>query len=261
LPRETRDLPSLAFEKGGFYIMRAPDVVMTIDAGEVGMRGLGGHGHADVLSFDLWAAGAGVLVDSGTYTYSADPAARQALRSTAAHNTLRVDGQDSSRLGSDSWLWLIENDAHPGRVGFTSDTEHDEFVGEHDGYTRLPQPVTHRRGIYFDKRRLTWIIADAVEGEGEHLVELFLHPGVPFAIEEDGVRLRAPRGDVWLFPPPETKLTEQDGWISRGYGVREPARVLVYAVRARAPIRLRTDLVLVPSGTPASAARCLVESS
>ena len=47
----------------------------SIDAGEVGMRGIGGHGHDDVLSFDLWAAGAPLLVDSGTYTYSADAAA------------------------------------------------------------------------------------------------------------------------------------------------------------------------------------------
>ena len=46
--------------------MRAPDTVMVIDAGEVGMRGIGGHGHDDVLSFDLWAAGAPLLVDSGT---------------------------------------------------------------------------------------------------------------------------------------------------------------------------------------------------
>ena len=53
--------------------MRSPDAVMVVDAGEVGMRGIGGHGHNDVLSFDLWAAGAPLLVDSGTYTYSRRP--------------------------------------------------------------------------------------------------------------------------------------------------------------------------------------------
>jgi uncharacterized heparinase superfamily protein len=212
-----------------------------------------------VLSFDIWAAGAGVLVDSGTYTYSADRIARQALRSTAAHNALRVDGQDSSRLGGDRWLWLIENDAHPYGVSWASDTERDVFVGSHDGYRRLADPVDHTRRIIFEKRRHVWRIDDTVEGTGTHLIELFFHPGVDFELDARAVRLRAPRADVWLFPPAAAELRQEDGWISAGYGLRRPAPVLVYAVRAPVPLRVRTDLVLVPRGTPAEIARSLVE--
>jgi hypothetical protein len=76
--------------------------------------------------------------------------------------------------------------------------------------------------------------------------------------EDDAVRLRSPRGDIWLFPPKRALFRQEEGWISRGYGLREPATVLVYAVNGKTPIELRTDLVLVPSGTPASAARCLL---
>jgi uncharacterized heparinase superfamily protein len=239
--------------------MRTADTSMLIDAGEIGMRGIGGHGHNDVLSFELWAAGAGVLVDSGTYTYSGDATLRQALRSTAAHNAVRVDAQETSRLGPGRWLWLIENDAHPFRVRWSSDSERDEFFGSHDGYRRLADGVIHTRHIVFDKQQLTWRIEDELKGTGAHLVQLFFHPGVPFEVEDDGaVRLRAPRGDVWLFPPKRALFRQQEGWISRGYGLREPATVLVYAVNGKTPIELRTDLVLVPSGTPASAARCLL---
>ena len=78
-------------------------------------------------------------------------------------------------------------------------------------------------------------------------------------IDDEGARLRAPRADLWLFPPPRTTLRQEDGWISAGYGLRQPASVLVYAVRARVPLHLRTDLVLVPLGTPAAVARSLVE--
>jgi hypothetical protein len=250
---------SKGFPQGGFYVMRAPDVVMLIDAGEIGMRGIGGHGHNDVLSFDLWAAGAGVLVDSGTYTYTADPHARQSLRSTSAHNGLRLDGQETSRLGTERWLWLIENDAHPFGVDWSSDAERDVFVGSHDGYRRLPESVIHTRNIAFNKRHLTWRIEDSLEGAGTHLAELFFHPGVPFEIQDGGVRLRAPRGNLWLFPPAQTTLRQEPGWISTGYGLRQPAQVLVYAVRATVPIRLRTDLVLVPLGTPADIARSQLE--
>jgi hypothetical protein len=249
---------SAAFPNGGFYVMRAEDSVMLIDAGEIGMRGIGGHGHNDVLSFDLWAAGAPLLVDSGTYTYTADPEARQALRGIAAHNGLRVDGQETSRLGGDRWLWLIENDAHPRDVAWQSDAERDVFTGAHDGYRRLPEPVVHTRRITFDKPRRWWRIDDSLTGTGEHLVELFFHPGVAFSMHDDALLLRAPYADLWLFPPFETEFHQADGWISRGYGLREPAPVLVYAVPASVPLALRTDLVLVPHGTPASAARSLV---
>ena len=239
--------------------MRSPDAVLLIDAGEVGMRGLGGHGHNDVLSFDLWAAGAGVLVDSGTFTYSADPAARQLLRSTAAHNALRVDGEETSRLGNERRLWLIENDAQPFGVSWSSDADQDVLQASHTGYRRLREPVDHTRRIRFNKRQMIWRIDDLVDGSGEHLVELFFHPGVPFEVGSDAVRLCAPSGDVFLFPPKDTSFAQQDGWISRGYGLREPARVLVYALRSSVTFRLRTELVLVPSGTPLDVARSKLE--
>ena len=259
LNRDPEHIGSKPFPDGGFYVMRASDAVMVIDAGEIGMRGIGGHGHNDVLSFDLWGAGAPLLVDSGTYTYTADPRARQALRSTAAHNTLRVDRQETSRLGDDRWLWLIDNDARPFGVAWQSDAERDVFVGSHDGYRRLPQPVEHTRRISFDKMRGWWRIDDALDGLGEHLAELFFHPAVPIQIEQGAARMRAPRADLWLFPPAGTTFTQQDGWISQGYGLRRPAPVLVYAVRAAVPLLLRTDLVLVEPGTPVAVARSLVE--
>jgi Heparinase II/III-like protein len=259
LTREVRETSSVAFVRGGFYIMRAPDAVMVIDAGEVGMRGIGGHGHNDVLSFELWAAGSPLLVDSGTYTYTADPAARNLLRATAAHNSLRVDGQETSRLGGDRWLWLIENDAHPHVLDWTSNAEHDIFEGSHDGYRRLAQPVDHTRRIAFNKARRWWRIEDSVSGSGEHLCELFFHPGVPVELEDNSVRLRGAHADLWLMPPVETTFRQESGWVSRGYGLREPAMVLVYAVRSTLPLTLRTDLVLVPSGTPVTVARSLVE--
>jgi len=211
------------------------------------------------LSFDLWAAGAPLLVDSGTFTYTADPQARQALRSTSAHNAVRVDGQETSRLGGDRWLWLIENDAHPCDVTWHSDAERDVFVGSHNGYRRLPEPVVHTRRIVLEKARRHWRIDDSLSGMGEHLVELFLHPGVPFDLVDQAVRLSAPRADLWLFPPANSTFRQEKGWISRGYGLREPVPVLVYAVRASVPLALRTDLILVPHGTPATAARSQIE--
>jgi hypothetical protein len=175
---------------------------------------------------------------------TADPAARQAMRATAAHNALRVDGQEIARLGGDHWLWRIEDDAHPRVLRWESDAQHDLLEVEHDGYCRLPRPVVHRRRIVFDKPRRAWQIDDTLDGQGEHLVELFFHPAVPVEIGDRTVRLRARDADVLLIPPEGLELRQESGWISRAYGHREPATVLVYSRRARAPVTLTTRLVL-----------------
>jgi uncharacterized heparinase superfamily protein len=176
--------------------------------------------------------------------YTADPPARQWFRSTAAHNSLRIDAQEIARLGGDHWLWRIENDAHPRVRAWESDAEHDLLEVEHDGYCRLPRPVVHRRRILFDKRQRTWQIDDTLDGEGEHLVELFFHPGVAFEIEPHGIRLKAKQADLRLIPPAGLDLSREPGWVSRAYGQREPAAVLVYRRRARPPVTFTTRLVL-----------------
>jgi hypothetical protein len=153
----------------------------------------------------------------------------------------------------------MENDAHPFAVRWESNAERDVFVGSHDGYRRLADPVVHTRTIRFDKQRLIWTVEDLVDGRGTHLVEVFLHPGVPIEREKDAVRLRAPRGDLLVFGPQDASMQERHGWISAGYGMRRPAPVLVYAVRASVPIQLRTDLVLVAAGTSTADARSLLD--
>jgi uncharacterized heparinase superfamily protein len=185
--------------------------------------------------------------------------ARQLLRSTAAHNSLRIDGEETSRLGNGRWLWLIENDARPKDVQWLSDTHHDVLMAAHDGYRRLPEPVEHSRRIVFNKDRRWWRIDDSLTGSGEHLAELFFHPGVKIDLEDDAVRFQAPHGDLWLFAPDESVFRQEPGWISAGYGLREPATVLVFAAQITPPCTLRTDLILVPSGTPASVARSQVK--
>ncbi len=262
-PRRPARQESHAFPDGGFYVMRSEDAVAVVDAGEVGMNGIGGHGHNDLLSFDLWAAGAPLIVDPGTYVYTADPLARQIMRSTGAHNTVRVDEEEMAELGGLNWLWWIENQAVPTVHAWESDTSHDLLDAEHSGYTRLPRPVVHRRRIRFDKRRRVWLVEDALRGSGEHFVEVSFHLGVK-QVEHEGlaVRLRAPRGDLWIVPmspPAGLSFVEETGWVSRGYGYRETSAIVRYAAHTAVPVTLTTGLALVPTGTSLKDARSLLE--
>jgi uncharacterized heparinase superfamily protein len=117
---------------------------MVVDAGPQGV-GRSGHGHADALSLRLTMDGRRWLVDSGSGVYIAkDPADRNTFRGTGAHNTLRVDGMDQAVADEPfSWTHIPTTQAENWIVGksFTY------FVGSHNGYARLADPVVHRRHV------------------------------------------------------------------------------------------------------------------
>jgi hypothetical protein len=66
---------------------------------DCGPLGEGNHGHFDCLSFELAAHGRSLVVDPGRYTYSeaGEVNWRVHFRSTAAHNTVCVDGRNQTR--------------------------------------------------------------------------------------------------------------------------------------------------------------------
>src|SRR5258706_9645974 len=63
-----------------------------------GIFGKGSHTHNDKLSFVLRVDGQEVLCDSGTGCYTREIATRNRFRSTAAHNTLMIDGTEQNRI-------------------------------------------------------------------------------------------------------------------------------------------------------------------
>src|SRR5262249_14985559 len=159
---------------GGYYVMRGgskpSDPTLVFDCGPLG-AGPAGHGHADALSFQLHAAGYQFLVDSGTYSYNLDYEWRDVFRSTEAHNAVVVDGLSQSN--SDGRMsWSTKAQAHTRR--WVTTTSLDLVDGEHDGYTRLADPVTHRRVIAFLKPDV-WVVCDFLAGDQQHEFELPLH--------------------------------------------------------------------------------------
>src|SRR5206468_3500651 len=76
-------LESKAFPEGGFYVLRSDRAHVIVDCGEVGMRGRGGHGHNDILSFELWLDRTNLVTDCGAYLYTASREWRNRFRSTA----------------------------------------------------------------------------------------------------------------------------------------------------------------------------------
>jgi hypothetical protein len=199
MPAHPPEHTSAAYPDTGYYTLRsgwAPgDSVLTFDCGPLGY-GPSGHGHADALSFQLFAHSYAFLVDPGTYSYNLDYRWRDIFRSTRAHNTLLIDGFDQS-AGQDRMSWSFMAQARCRR--WLSTSEFDLVEGEHDGYRRLSDPVSHRRVVVFLKPDI-WLIYDLLAASSHHEAEMFLHTRPDCEVElEPGLsaaRLRSPGGHV-----------------------------------------------------------------
>ena len=142
------------------------------DVAQIGPDYLPGHGHADTLSFELSLFGQRVLVNSGTSHYEAST--RLFERSTAAHNTVEVDGVSSSEIWDN---FKVARRARPQNVNLMQRANGLEISGAHTGYRRLPGKVTHHRVWDFQQQSIT--IEDHLEGRWQKAVaHYYCHPSI-----------------------------------------------------------------------------------
>lgn len=253
--------PSRVFRDGGYAVMRngwKKDAhQLVFDAGPLGCRVSGGHGHADLLSIQCSAFGEPFLVDPGTGTYAED-SWRSFFRSTAAHSTVMVDGVSQAEPAG-PFSWQERPRARLRR--WVSTDEFDLADAEHDAYARLRDPVRHRRQVLFVKPRY-WVLVDDLVGTETHEVELRFQFGPVKASLEPERWARAVAGGHALLirafasVPLEARLRQgrlepTEGWLSPDYGRRQPAPVLVYSGAAGLPLRIVT--LLLPSVKEAAA--------
>ncbi|MDD7917756.1 heparinase II/III family protein [Actinomycetospora callitridis] len=127
---------------GGLVILRTGRRRVTVDVGPLGYLAIAAHGHADALAVGLAVDGHDLVGDPGTGSYFAHPQWRTAHRSTRAHATVAVDDADQSVMGG-PFLWTEHATVRVHGV----DLPAGRVDAEHDGYRRLPSPVTHRRVV------------------------------------------------------------------------------------------------------------------
>jgi hypothetical protein len=243
------------FPHGGYVVMRSGwdehEQQLIFDVGPLGCPVSSGHGHADLLSIQCSAFGESILIDPGTCCYTPDMRWRDYFRGTAAHNTVTVDGRwQAAPAGPFGWQTRPRARL---RRWLTTDS-FDLADADHDAYDSLPDPVKHRRRVFYVKPEF-WIVVDDLYGTALHQIELrfqfapmkvTMSPGPWFRIhgsEGRGLLLRA-FSAVML----ETVLEQGEhypiqGWVAPDYGRRVPAPVLKYIAVARLPLRIVTLLI------------------
>lgn len=156
----------------GYVRWGSHDATAILDVASIGPDYIPGHAHADTLTFELSVYGRRCIVNSGTSTYAASRE-RQAERSTGAHNTVTVEGVDSSEVWG---AFRVARRARPFDVS-VSMTEADSWrvIAAHDGYQRLPGRPVHRRTWELGPQ---WIVVeDELSGRWSSAVARFhVHP-------------------------------------------------------------------------------------
>lgn len=226
---------------------------LLVDCGAPGPAYQPGHGHCDLLSFELDIGDRPIVVDSGVHGYDGDPF-REYVRSTRAHNTVMIAGKEQSevwgtfRMARRATVEGARASVVDRKVGGAG-ARHYHFEGAYRPYH--DRGAVHHRAIGFSDDEL--VVTDVVEGAAGATLESFVH------FHPDVALTRAPRGEHesvidarWMaWPGHPSRATVEpfgvdevdevrgakdpvQGWHCPEFGKAIEQSVLVLRVRANA---------------------------
>lgn len=229
---------STFLQNSGLIVLRgASGESAVFDVGKPCPDYLPAHAHADLLSFELTIRDHPVIVDSGVFDY--DGPWRSFFRSTRAHNTVEVSGQDQSEVWG---RFRVGRRARPQDVFYENAGGVILASAAHDGYRRLKSRATHRRTLLFAPGEF-FAVLDEVAGIGAYGIDSHFHLHPDIAIEktaQDAFSLRTRTGNslatLCLFGYDSCRLVagkaggKPQGWYSERFRQRVPNAVLSLAL-------------------------------
>jgi uncharacterized heparinase superfamily protein len=242
--REEREI--LCFPASGYFGARRGRDMWLADCGPVSPAYQPGHTHCDMLSFELALDGRRVAVDNGVHDYEAGES-RHYARSTAAHNTVTVDGAEQSELWG---AFRVARRARPLHSALRETAQGVRFEAAVRGFPALGAGIVHRRVIDYAWEG-TWRVTDTIEGRGRHRVESRLHFHPDLRVEIDGgvvaVADASERVLLTATPGEGADPVLERGWYFPEFGVKRENAVMVLRCDAVLPVGLGYTLRRVGS--------------
>jgi len=226
----------------GFARLAVGPWCLLAEVGGVGPGYQPGHAHAGTLGYELSVGRERIVVDTGVSTYAAG-ARRAHERSTAAHNTVTLDGENSSevwgafRVARRARATALEGDG----------TALGAWVrAAHDGYRIAPQRARHARRWLMSSDALE--INDTLTGRGAAAIRtaVHFHPGC--RVDQAGPHLVSVM--VRSGAQVHLRLDEALAWrldsylYAPNFGVQLPATVLSGDCAGILPQSIRLRFVL-----------------
>tara|TARA_B110000977_G_scaffold199992_1_gene289040 strand:- start:1277 stop:2842 length:1566 start_codon:yes stop_codon:yes gene_type:complete len=170
----------------GYICATAAGNKLIFDASPVGPDYIPGHAHADTLSFELSIDTQRVFVNSGTSEYGLS-LLRLNQRKTSSHNTVEIDGKDSSQVWSG---FRVANRAKI--VSKYAELNHNHNIvlqAAHNGYKSLLGGCIHSRKLTFSKDSL--VVSDSIQGVFRYAKSRFhFHPDLIVSLENNLLKVK-----------------------------------------------------------------------
>ena len=189
----------LGFETCGFDVMRVQAIdssaagymiasnngaKLIFDAASVGPDYIPGHAHADTLSFELSIGDERVFVNTGTSQYGLG-SKRIAERKTAAHNTVEIDGLDSSQVWSG---FRVGERARVVERSSECDGNQATLRASHNGYKTIYGGPIHTRTLTLESASLC-VVDELSRDFKTAIARFYFHPDLAVRFEDNVLRV------------------------------------------------------------------------
>ena len=162
------------------------------------------------------------------------------MRSTRAHNTIMVDGEEQSEIWG---AFRVARRAKP--IFAQLDEVHAKrinFSGAHDGYRRLHGDVIHERRVVYDASE-GWIVEDRIKGRGKHSVQSFIHIHPDFRVTIQGPEIavlnrKCNKQAARIMVADQHNVSLIKGWYCSEFGSKLENEVIVLSALKELPLEM-----------------------
>ncbi|MDR5589343.1 alginate lyase family protein [Christiangramia sp. SM2212] len=212
----------------GYRKWNVNDMEIIMDVGQIAPSYQPGHSHADSLQFVLNYKDKPIVVDTGISTYEKNER-RQLERSTASHNTVTINGENSSKV------WGGFRVADRAKVVLVSD-ESKKIEAYHNGFTK--QGVIHHRKFQFAEAQFS--IEDKLVASNETYEatgHIHFHPDCDIELKESSIIINK-EIEVHILGAEKLELMTYD--FAEGFNQLKSARKIAYDFKHQVRINIQS---------------------
>lgn len=212
---------TFALSDAGYYGLRRENEYVLVDVGKVAPDELPGHGHGDLFSFEWTIDAQRVVVDAGVYEYN--PGQRRAYsRSTQAHNTVTVDGEDQCEFWN---AFRMGRRARVTRENYQKTETGFRLTGRHDGYRHLAGRPVHERTFEVEPGDIR-VEDEVTGGEGQRVeARLLLHPECSVEVATEDIKISS--GDIDAALETNAAVSLRDATWFPNFGVEHTCKQII----------------------------------